>query len=146
MVKSRHILHASIFVAVLLAKMYQKCMHHLLNDHLLHLVHYVRHSCSFFLSRELHKLICTSKVKSTMFVHLPKGLNTSTTNNVSQFHKNLHDNYIAPLNWFKTPNSSQLACNFTANKVAPYIFVCKVMMVIHFVDDLLYILDNIFQN
>jgi hypothetical protein len=80
-----------------------------------------------------------AKVKTPMFVELPKGFNSKTTDNILHLHKNLYGSRDAPLAWFDTLKSSLQARGFTASDVDPCLFIHKDMIVLCFVDDLIYI-------
>ena len=81
-----------------------------------------------------------AKVKSDMFVELPKGFDPPSENNVVlRLNKNLYGSRDAPLAWFETLRASLIKRGFKPSDVDPCLFIHKDMLVLCFVDDLIYV-------
>ena len=81
-----------------------------------------------------------AKVKSDMFVELPKGFDPPSDNSVVlRLNKNLYGSRDAPLAWFETLRASLIKRGFKASDVDPCLFIHKDMLVLCFVDDLIYV-------
>ena len=79
-------------------------------------------------------------VKTIMYVELPKGFDAPTDNDyVLKLDKNLYGSRDAPLAWFETLKLSLEKRGFTASSIDPCLFIHKDMLVLCYVDDLIYV-------
>ena len=81
-----------------------------------------------------------AKVKTPTFVELPKGFESTTDeDNVLRLNKNLYGSRDAPLAWFEALKHSLESRGFKASEIDPCLFIHKDMIVLCFVDDLIYV-------
>ena len=82
-----------------------------------------------------------AKVKTPTFVELPKGFesNTDDDDNVLQQNKNLYGCRDAPLAWFEALKRLLESRGFQSSEVDPCLFIHKDMIVLYFMDDLIYV-------
>ena len=81
-----------------------------------------------------------ANVKTDMYVELPRGFDPiMETESVLQLHKNLYGSRDAPLAWFETLKASLEKRGFQASTTDPCLFIHKDMLVLCFVDDLIYV-------
>jgi hypothetical protein len=81
-----------------------------------------------------------AEVKSEMFVKLPKGFDPpSEHDSVLRLHKNLYGSRDAPLAWFETLQASLIKRGFKPSAIDPCLFIHPDMLVLCFVDDLIYV-------
>ena len=81
-----------------------------------------------------------AEVKTEMFVELPKGFDPpSDPDSILRLNKNLYGSRDAPLAWFETLQASLLKRGFVSSSIDPCLFIHKDMLVLCFVDDLIYV-------
>ena len=81
-----------------------------------------------------------TQVKSPMFVELPKGFESNgDDDNILQLNKNLYGSRDAPLAWFEALKHSLESRGFMASDIDPCLFIHKHMIVLCFVNDLIYV-------
>jgi hypothetical protein len=79
-------------------------------------------------------------VKDEMYVEAPKGFDLPTDGDyVLKLKKNLYGSRDAPLAWFETLKASLESRNFVPSDIDPCLFIHKDMIVVCFVDDLIYL-------
>jgi len=75
-----------------------------------------------------------------MYVELPRGFDPiMETESVLRLRKNLYGSRDAPLAWFETLKASLEKRGFQASTTDPCLFIHKDMLVLCFVDDLIYV-------
>jgi hypothetical protein len=85
-----------------------------------------------------------ANVKTPMFVELPKGYNSKVDGDcVLKLNKNLYGSRDAPLAWFETLTASLVAEGFKPSDIDPCLFIHKDMLILCFVDDLIYLGQDI---
>ena len=81
-----------------------------------------------------------AKVKTPTFVELPKGFESKTDDdNVLQLNKNLYGSCDAPIAWFEALKRLLESRGFKPSDIDPCLFIHKDMIVLCFVDDLIYV-------
>ena len=81
-----------------------------------------------------------------MFVESPKGSGTiAGEDNVLQLNKNFYSRCNAPLAWFEALKQSLESRGFKASLFDPCLFIHKDMIVLCFVDDLIYVGHDVFK-
>jgi hypothetical protein len=79
-------------------------------------------------------------VKTDMYVEMPKGFDSpKDMDSVLRLRKNLYGSRDAPLAWFETLKASLEKRGFVASQIDPCLFIHSDMLVLCFVDDLIYV-------
>ena len=95
------------------------------------------HPKSVLRRQELHK----NKIESSLYSH--RFEYDTNDDNVLQLNKNLYSSCDAPLAWFEALKHSLESRGFKASIIDPCLFIHKDMIIMCFVDNLIYIGHNI---
>ena len=84
-----------------------------------------------------------AKVKTPAFVEFPKGFESTTDEyNVLKLNKSLYGSSDAPLAWFEALKHSLESRGLKASEIDPCLFIHKNIIVLCFVDSLIYVRHN----